>query len=70
MAPQRGNDAAWGVVVPVKHLDVAKSRLSGYGEPARREVGRLPDQGSASGSGLGVELEPSQAGHLHLGAQP
>lgn len=38
MASQRGNDAAWGVVVPVKHLDVAKSRLSGYGDPARRAL--------------------------------
>lgn len=38
MASQRGNDAAWGVVVPVKHLDVAKSRLSGHGDPARREL--------------------------------
>ena len=38
MAAQRGNDAAWGVVVPVKHLDVAKSRLSAYGESARRDL--------------------------------
>ena len=38
MAPLRGKDAAWGVVVPVKHLDVAKSRLSAYGERARRDL--------------------------------
>lgn len=29
---------SWGVVVPVKHLDVAKSRLSAYGDPARRAL--------------------------------
>ena len=28
----------WGVVVPVKRLDVAKSRLAAYGDPARREL--------------------------------
>ncbi len=38
MAALRGKDAAWGVVVPVKHLDVAKSRLSAYGEAARRDL--------------------------------
>ena len=29
---------AWGVVVPVKRLDVAKSRLAAYGQAARREL--------------------------------
>jgi 2-phospho-L-lactate guanylyltransferase len=29
---------SWGVVVPVKRLDVAKSRLSAYGDVARREL--------------------------------
>ena len=29
---------AWGVVVPVKRLDVAKSRLAAYGDAARREL--------------------------------
>ena len=38
MAPLRGKEAAWGVVVPVKHLDVAKSRLAAYGEGARRDL--------------------------------
>ena len=28
----------WGVVVPVKRLDVAKSRLAAYGDRARREL--------------------------------
>lgn len=28
----------WGVVVPVKRLDVAKSRLGAYGDPARRRL--------------------------------
>ena len=30
--------ASWGAVVPVKHLDVAKSRLAAYGDAARREL--------------------------------
>ena len=30
--------AAWGVVVPVKRLDVAKSRLAAYGDAARRDL--------------------------------
>ena len=29
---------AWGVVVPVKRLDVAKSRLAAYGQAARRDL--------------------------------
>lgn len=28
----------WGVVVPVKRLSVAKSRLAGYGDPMRRRL--------------------------------
>ena len=35
------SDAAapcWGAVVPVKHLDVAKSRLAAYGDAARRAL--------------------------------
>lgn len=38
MTAQRVEDASWGVVVPVKHLDLAKSRLAAYGEAARREL--------------------------------
>jgi 2-phospho-L-lactate guanylyltransferase len=30
--------ASWGAVVPVKHLEVAKSRLAAYGDLARREL--------------------------------
>jgi 2-phospho-L-lactate guanylyltransferase len=30
--------AQWGVVVPVKRLDIAKSRLSSYGDAHRREL--------------------------------
>lgn len=30
--------SSWGVVVPVKRLDVAKSRLAAYGDEARREL--------------------------------
>ena len=30
--------SSWGVVVPVKRLDVAKSRLGAYGDVARREL--------------------------------
>jgi 2-phospho-L-lactate guanylyltransferase len=30
--------SSWGVVVPVKRLDVAKSRLAAYGDAARREL--------------------------------
>ena len=30
--------ARWGVVVPVKRLDLAKSRLSAYGDTSRREL--------------------------------
>lgn len=36
MPPARAT--AWGVVVPVKRLAVAKSRLGAYGEVARREL--------------------------------
>lgn len=38
MTAQRVPDAPWGVVVPVKHLDAAKSRLSSYGDAARRDL--------------------------------
>lgn len=30
--------SSWGVVVPVKRLDVAKSRLAAYGDAVRREL--------------------------------
>ena len=30
--------AAWGLVVPVKRLDVAKSRLAAHGEDGRRRL--------------------------------
>lgn len=30
--------AVWGLVVPVKRLDVAKSRLGAYGDPVRRAL--------------------------------
>lgn len=30
--------AAWGVVVPVKHLSIAKSRLASYGDDRRRRL--------------------------------
>ncbi len=36
--PAPAPPAAWGVVVPVKRLAVAKSRLAAYGEQARREL--------------------------------
>lgn len=36
--PAADPTAAWGVVVPVKRLAVAKSRLRAYGEPARRAL--------------------------------
>ena len=36
--PTTENGARWGVVVPVKRLAVAKSRLAAYGERARREL--------------------------------
>ena len=38
MTAQRVDDASWGVVVPVKHLALAKSRLAAYGEASRREL--------------------------------
>jgi 2-phospho-L-lactate guanylyltransferase len=38
MAALRGDVGAWGVVVPVKHLELAKSRLAAYGEAARRDL--------------------------------
>lgn len=31
-------EASWGVVVPVKRLDVAKSRLAAYGDATRRRL--------------------------------
>ena len=31
-------EASWGVVVPVKRLDVAKSRLAAYGDASRRRL--------------------------------
>lgn len=36
--PAAGTAASWGVVVPVKRLDVAKSRLAAYGDRTRREL--------------------------------
>jgi 2-phospho-L-lactate guanylyltransferase len=36
--PADRSDAFWGVVVPVKRLSVAKSRLAAYGDVARREL--------------------------------
>ena len=36
--PRDAPAASWGAVVPVKHLDVAKSRLAAYGDAARREL--------------------------------
>ena len=36
--PAAAATAAWGVVVPVKRLAVAKSRLGGYGDDARRRL--------------------------------
>lgn len=38
MAAPEVEEASWGVVVPVKRLALAKSRLAGYGDPARREL--------------------------------
>jgi 2-phospho-L-lactate guanylyltransferase len=36
VSAQRG--VGWGIVVPVKRLDIAKSRLSSYGDEHRREL--------------------------------
>jgi 2-phospho-L-lactate guanylyltransferase len=36
--PAPENAPSWGVVVPVKRLQVAKSRLAAYGEQSRREL--------------------------------
>lgn len=36
--PAASPSLRWGVVVPVKRLDVAKSRLAAYGERARRDL--------------------------------
>ena len=36
MSAQRGT--GWGIVVPVKRLDIAKSRLSSYGDSHRRAL--------------------------------
>ena len=36
--PAPPSSAAWGVVVPVKRLSLAKSRLAAYGEQARRDL--------------------------------
>jgi 2-phospho-L-lactate/phosphoenolpyruvate guanylyltransferase len=36
--PADGPARSWGVVVPVKRLAVAKSRLAAYGDAARREL--------------------------------
>ena len=36
MSAQRGPD--WGVVVPVKRLEIAKSRLASYGDEARQAL--------------------------------
>lgn len=38
MATPGVQEASWGVVVPVKRLAIAKSRLAGYGERSRREL--------------------------------
>ena len=38
MAAPVQQEASWGVVVPVKRLAVAKSRLAAYGDGARREL--------------------------------
>lgn len=38
VVPSDAPARSWGAVVPVKHLDVAKSRLAGYGDAARREL--------------------------------
>lgn len=36
--PSDAPAASWGAVVPVKHLDVAKSRLAAYGDASRRAL--------------------------------
>lgn len=38
MATPGVQEASWGVVVPVKRLAIAKSRLAGYGERSRQEL--------------------------------
>lgn len=38
MATPVQQEASWGVVVPVKRLEVAKSRLGAYGDAARRRL--------------------------------
>ena len=38
MAAPGVQEASWGVVVPVKRLSLAKTRLGGYGEARRREL--------------------------------
>ena len=38
MASPVQQQGRWGVVVPVKRLAVAKSRLAGYGDPTRRRL--------------------------------
>ena len=38
MAARGGPGASWGVVVPVKRLAIAKSRLAEYGEQSRQEL--------------------------------
>lgn len=38
MAAPGVQETSWGVVMPVKRLALAKSRLVGYGDPARQEL--------------------------------
>lgn len=38
MATPGVQEASWGVVVPVKRLAIAKSRLAGYGERSRQDL--------------------------------